>query len=44
VAVREMVVGSSVDKVFMVMEFLGSDLSYVMNKYNHAFSIGEVCY
>lgn len=42
VRVREMVVGSSVDLVFMVMDFADCDLKQCMESAPMAFSLGEV--
>lgn len=42
VNVREMVVGSSTDKVFMVMEYLENDLKSCMETTKTPFSISEV--
>jgi hypothetical protein len=42
VRVREMVVGSSIDKVFMVMDFGGQDLKACMEQRKQPFSAAEV--
>ena len=42
VSVREMVVGSQMDKVYMVMEFFDYDLKAVMTMIEHPFSQAEV--
>jgi cell division cycle 2-like protein len=44
VRVKEMVVGSSIDKVYMVMEYLENDLKACMEKSKSPFSISEVCW
>jgi serine/threonine protein kinase len=44
VRVKEMVVGSSVDKIYMVMEFLENDLKACMDMSKTPFSISEVGY
>lgn len=42
VMVKEMVVGSSIDKIFMVMEHCGSDLKSCIQKSKQSFSLAEV--
>jgi hypothetical protein len=42
VRVKEMVVGSSVDKIYMVMEFLENDLKACMDMSKTPFSVSEV--
>ena len=42
VQVKEMVVGSSVDKIYMVMEYLENDLKACMEMSKSPFSISEV--
>ena len=42
VEVREMVVGSSTDKIFMVMEFCGQDLRTCIQRSRQSFSIAEI--
>ena len=39
---KEMVIGSSVDKIFMVMEYLENDLKYCMDQLKKPFSLAEV--
>jgi hypothetical protein len=43
IRVREMVVGSSVDKIFMVMDYCENDLKRCMELAPNGFSLGEVC-
>lgn len=40
--VKEMVVGSSIDKIFMVMEYADNDLKYCLDQSSHPFSTAEV--
>jgi hypothetical protein len=42
VRVKEMVVGSSVDKIYMVMEYLENDLKACMDMTKTPFSVSEV--
>lgn len=42
VHVKEMVVGSSIDKIYMVMEYLENDLKACMEMSSQPFSIAEV--
>lgn len=42
VAVKEMVVGSSTDKIFMVMEYCGHDLRACIQQSRQSFSIAEI--
>lgn len=44
VFMKEMVVGSSVDKVFMVMEYLENDLKYCMDQMTKPFTLSEVIF
>jgi cell division cycle 2-like protein len=41
IRVREMVVGSSVDKVFMVMDYMENDLKYSMDSMSQPFTLAE---
>ena len=41
IRVREMVVGSSLDKVFMVMDYLENDLKYCMDSMTQPFTLAE---
>jgi cell division cycle 2-like protein len=42
VEVKEMVVGSSIDKIFMVMEYCGKDLRSCIHKSKQSFSTAEI--
>jgi cell division cycle 2-like len=42
VKVREMVVGSSLDKIYMVMEYADNDLKYCIDQSSHPFSTAEI--
>ena len=44
VGVREMVVGSSIDKVYMVMDYCNNDLKRCLESSVTPFSLGEVEY
>ena len=46
VTVREIVVGSNMDKIYIVMDYVEHDLKSLMetmNKKSQKFSLGEVC-
>lgn len=42
IKIREMVIGSSIDKIFMVMEYCDNDLKYCMETKSQPFSTAEV--
>lgn len=42
IRVREMVVGSSMEKIFMVMDYCDNDLKYCLDQCEQPFSAGEV--
>lgn len=42
IRVREMVVGSSIDKIYMVMDYYDNDLRYCMNQGKEAFTLSQV--
>ncbi len=42
IGVREMVVGSTIDKIYMVMEYCENDLKVCMHNNRQSFSTGEV--
>lgn len=42
IAVREVVVGNTMDKIYMVMEFCENDLKTVMKLHTQSFSTAEV--
>lgn len=42
VAVREVVVGSNMDKIYLVMDFVEHDLKSLMETMKHPFTLGEV--
>lgn len=42
IKVREMVIGSTIDKIFMVMEYCENDLKTCMKQFKQSFSIAEV--
>lgn len=44
VKVREMVIGTSVDKVYMVMDYCATDLKQCMESSARPFSLGEVSF
>ena len=41
IRVREMVVGSSIDKIFMVMDYMENDLKYCMDSMKQPFTLSE---
>ncbi len=42
ISVAEMVVGSSVDKIYMVMDYYDNDLKYCMGQKKNPFTLGDV--